>query len=472
MDDNLQKASTPEPDNTQAETKEEKLAFYKTLAKMVFPLAFQNLMSAAVNASDAVMLGMVEQSALSAVSLAGQIHFIFTLFMTVVTLSTTILAAQYWGKGNRKAVEEIFGFSTKISFLISLLFFLATSFLPEQLMRIFTSEQILIGYGADYLKIMSFSFIFVGISQVYLCIMKNTGRTTKSTVVGSSAMILNVILNFVFIFGLDVLGIPAMGIKGAAIATVFARLIECVWAVAESFRKNYIRLKPAYLIKINPTLRNDYFKNALPVLMNYIVWGVGFTMYTVIMGHMGSDAVAANSIANIMKNIVICVCSGISTAGSILVGNELGRGNIKRGILLGGRITKLALISGAISGLILLALSPVIINLVDLSDTSREYLFGMLLMCSYYMIGKSVNSTTIGGVFCAGGDAKFGFYCDSVVMWLIMVPAGLIAAFVLHLPVLAVYFILSLDEFIKLPVMYIHYKKYGWAKDLTRSTEV
>jgi len=441
-------------------------AFNKILASMVFPLAIQNFMSSAVNAADAVMLGFVEQDALSAVSLAGQICFIFNLFMTVVTVSTTILAAQYWGKGDRKTVEQILAFAMKLSFVVALLFFAASVFFPALLMRIFTSDEALITYGAQYLRIMSFSFPLVSVSQVYLCIMKNSGKTAKSTVIGSSAMILNILFNAVLIFGL--LGLPTLGIAGAAIASVLARLIETVWALTESFRKGNIKIRRKYLRRIHKALHADYIKNAVPVFLNYMVWGVGFAMYSVIMGHLGSDAVAANAIANIMKNLIICICLGIGTAGGILVGNELGKGDIQRGIEVGGKVTRLAIASGIVSGALLLALTPLITNLADLSDTAREYLQGMLLMCCYYVIGKSVNSTTIGGIFCAGGDAKFGFYCDSIVMWLIMVPLGFLAAFVWHLPVLAVYFILSFDEFIKLPIVFLHYRKYGWARDLTR----
>lgn len=441
-------------------------SFYKILASMVIPLALQNFMSSAVNAADAVMLGFVEQDALSAVSLAGQIYFVFNLFIAVVTTSTTILAAQYWGKGERDTVEQVLAFALKLAFAVGLIFFAASAFFPALLMRFFTTDETLIAYGADYLRIMSFSFPLVSFSQVYLCIMKNSGKTAKSTVIGSSAMVLNILLNSVLIFGL--LGMPALGIAGAAIASVLSRVVEAVWALTESFREGRIKIRGRYLRGIQKILRGDYIKNAVPVFLNYMVWGVGFTMYSVIMGHLGSDAVAANSIANIAKNLVICICLGIGTAGGILVGNELGRGDIKKGIEVGGKITRLSVISGIISGLVLLCLTPLITNFADLSETARGYLQGMLLMCCYYVIGKSINSTTIGGIFCAGGDAKFGFYIDSIVMWVIMVPLGFLAAFVWHLPVLAVYFILSLDEFIKLPVVFFHYRKYRWAKDLTR----
>ena len=208
----------------------------------------------------------------------------------------------------------------------------------------------------------------------------------------------------------------------------------------------------------------------MPILGNELVWGVGFTMYSVIMGHLGSDAVAANSIANIMKNLIACVCIGIGGASGIIVGNELGKGELEKAKYYGDSLCKLSVVGGIISGLILLIISPIILAYSNLNIEAHEYLKGMLIMCSYYLIGKSINSTVIAGVFCAGGDSKFGLKCDTVTMWAITVPLGIIAALYLKLPVLVVYFIINLDEIIKLPAVYYNYKKYNWVKDLTRTT--
>lgn len=190
-------------------------------------------------------------------------------------------------------------------------------------------------------------------------------------------------------------------------------------------------------------------------------------MYSVIMGHLGTDAVAANGIANISKNLVVCFCLGLGNAGSIIVGNRLGADRLQEAKEAGGTLTRTAIIAGIVSGLVLIALSPFITKMVDLTPTARGYLQKMLLICSYYIAGKSVNCMTIGGIFAAGGDSKFGMLCDSVTLWCIIVPLGCICAFILKLPVMVVYFVLNLDEIIKLPVVYKHYKKYKWIKNLT-----
>ena len=448
----------------------EKKVFYKKLAALVFPIAVQNLMTALVSASDALMLGFLNQTALSAVSLAAQVQFVLNLFFTALTIGTTVLAAQYWGKQDRESVEEVLCIALKISFLISLIFFMAAFFFPRVLMQIFTNEILLIEAAIPYLRIVSWSYLFMGFSQIYLCIMKNSGRTTKSTIYGSSALVLNILLNAVLIFGL--FGFPQMGIVGAASATTISRAVELLLAVFENTKPGVVRARLDYFYSDSVRLKRDYYRYTMPVLANELVWGCGFTMFSVIMGHLGSDAVAANSVANIVKNIIACVCLGIGTGSGILVGNELGGGNLETAKKYGSLLCRISLITGAVSGLLILLLSPLILMFTaSLTEQARAYLQMMLYICAYYMIGKSINSTVVAGIFCAGGDTKFGFICDAVTMWIIIVPLGAFAAFILRLPILAVYFLLNLDELIKLPAVYRHYKQYKWVKNLTTNQQ-
>lgn len=451
--------------------KENNRHFYKNLFVLVLPIAFQNLMSALVSASDALMLGLVNQASLSAVSLATQVQFVLSLFWAALTIGTTILAAQYWGRKDTVSVEKVLVIALKYSFAVSFVFFAAAFMFPIALMRIFTNDESLAALGAVYLRTVSWSYLLGGVSQIYLCIMKNSGRTIRSTVYGSVSMVLNILLNAVLIFGL--FGFPRLEIRGAALATVIARAAELLLVAIENRRKDTVRIRWTLLLGSHSVLKKDFIKYTSPVMANELVWGCGFTMFTVIMGHLGSDAVAANSIAGIVKNLISCLCIGIGSGSGIIVGNELGSGNLVRAREYGNRLCKLALVAGAVSGGLLILSSPLIVNFAgNLSPVAQEYLKGMLIMCSYYMIGKSINMTVVAGIFCAGGDTKFGFFCDTVTMWIIIVPIGLIAAFVLKLPVLAVYFLLNLDELVKLPAVYYHYKKYLWVRNLTREENV
>ena len=444
----------------------EKRIFYRKLWGLVFPIAIQNLMTALVSASDAFMLGFVSQTSLSAVSLATQIQFVHNLFMLALTIGATTLAAQYWGKGDTDSVEEILAIVLKISMAVSVVFFIAAMFFSGFLMRIFTNDIKLIQAGIPYLRIGSVSYLFMGFSQIYLCIMKNSGRTAKSTIYGSVAVVINIGFNVIFIFGLA--GFPAMGIAGAALATTVSRALELLLTIYENMHRSLVCVRLKYIRNSSKKLKKDFWHYTTPVLGNELVWGCGFTMFSVIMGHLGSDAVAANSVANILKNIIACVCNGIGIGAGIIVGNELGKGEMERAREYGNRLFKLAVFAGAVSGLILLAVSPVLrIFTGSLSAQAHSYLKNMMYICTYYMIGKSVNATVIAGVFCAGGDTKFGLKCDAVMMWVILIPIGMITAFVLKLPIMVVYFIISMDEIIKLPAVYRHYKKYNWVRNLT-----
>ena len=449
-------------------TKEASKEFNKRLFSMVLPIAFQSLMNAAVSAADSVMLGFVEQAALSAVALANQVAFVLNICITVLVQGTTMLAAQYWGKGEKKTVERILALAMRYMLMITLLFLAAAVFVPQLLMKCFTHDPELVSRGVEYLRVVGFSYMPLGVAQVYLCIMKNSGKTAKSTVIGSSAMVLNVLFNYILIFGN--FGFPAMGIRGAAVATVIASMTQCVWALAESFKKDSVHIRVKYMLHPDKVIRRDFLHYSWPIVGNYFFWGGGVTLYSVIIGHLGNDAVAANSFASIVRNLLSCAVQGVGTAGAILVGNELGRNAIEEAKLYAKRVAVLAVSLGTISGVLLLAARPFIVSIVNLTPQAKEYFSGMLLICSYYIIAYSLNSPVIGGIFCAGGKSKFGCICDGVVLWGIIIPLAATAAFILHLPVIWVYFILCLDEIVKVPVVIWYFRRYSWAQNLTRES--
>ena len=442
---------------------ERKRSLRKEIVRLALPIVLQQFMTALVGACDAIMLGKLSQDAMSAVSLATQVTFVFNLFMFAFMAGENMFVAQYYGKGDYTGISQVFSLVTKICGCIAVVFLAGTLFFPEQLMRILTNEETLIVLGSEYLRVIGISYVFSGIAQTFLAIMKNCGAVNMSTLINGVMVILNIALNAVFIFGLS--GFPKMGIKGAALATVLATVVQFLWSVGYVLCR--IRAVKFSLRSCEKKLFGRFWQKTVPLLINNLAWGIGFSMYSVIMGHLGTDAVAANGIANISKNLVVCFCLGLGNAGSIIVGNRLGADRLQEAKEVGETLTKTAIIAGIVSGLVLIALSPFITKMVDLTPTARGYLQKMLLISSYYIAGKSVNCMTIGGIFAAGGDSKFGMLCDSVTLWCIIVPLGCICAFILKLPVMVVYFVLNLDEIIKLPVVYKHYKKYKWIKNLT-----
>ena len=442
--------------------------FWKKLTPLVFPIAFQQLMSALVSTSDTLMMGLIDQSSLSAVSLATQISFVVSLFVFGLTGAGSLLAAQYWGKGSRDDVEQVFAVMLRPMTFVGAVFTLAAFFVPKLLMRIFTPDPVLIDLGSGYLRAVALSYVLMCIVQSYLCIMRNSGRATTATVISSTGVVLNIVLNAILIFGL--LGVPALGAVGAALATTLTRVVEFFWVLAETARPGRIKLRKRYLFG-KCTLTADYWKHGTILVANNVIWGVGITMGSVILGRLGSDAVAANSIAMTMKNLVNCFCMGLASGGAILVGNELGADNLDTAKRYGGRVVRLALLSGTITAIFLISMTPVILQLAELSPQSQEYLRWMIVVCAINLIGMSNNSAVISGIFPAGGDTRFGFICDTIVLWVIVVPLGMLGAFVWDLPIWLVYIFINMDEWVKMPAVFHHYRKYQWVRNLTREEQ-
>ena len=440
--------------------------FYRKLVAIMAPIALQNLMLAMVAAADTVMLGRVDQNAMAAVSLATQIQFVQNMILGVVVSVIGILGAQYWGKGDKVVLGKLFGMGIRHCVVISVAFFIGCVFFPRYLMRLFANDETLIAIGVKYLKIAGWSYLLTGVSQCYMAIMKVSEHVPRTAWISSVTVVINIILNSVFIFGL--FGVPAYGAEGAAIATLIARVIEVLWCIASSYQNSFIRLELRNLFSFERLLAKDYWRCALPLLGAYLFWGVGFTSYTAIIGQLGPDAAASNAIAAGVRDLMCCLCNGLCTAGGILIGNELGAGRLDQGRKYGDRLAILSYIIGFFCTFVILAIIPVVKHYMKLTDKAQGYLVGMFVILSIYMIGRCVNTIIINGIFSAGGDTMFDFYSLAVCMWGLAVPCALISAFWLHWHVLIVYSCTCLDEVGKIPWVMHHYRKYKWVKNLTR----
>lgn len=440
--------------------------FYSQIFKLVLPIVLQNLLTAAVSSADVLMLNYVGQSSISAVSLASQYaNILFSVYYGLGT-GATMLCAQYFGKGDLRAIEVVEGIALRFSLLISVFSAAFALFAPELMMKLFTNDAQLIALGASYLRIISISYLCWGIIEIYLSILRSIGRVVISTALNTLTFSINIFLNAVFIFGL--FGAPKLGVTGVAIATSASRIIELLGCVIISFLSKDIKLNLSFMFIRNKLLFKDFVHLSLPALGNDIVWGIAFSMYSVIIGHLGSDAVAANSFVVVVRNLGTILCFGVASAGGILLGKIIGENRLKAAESGAKKLMKLTVISGAIGGLLILAITPFVLTYASLSDTAMHYLKYMLLINTYYVMGAAVNTTLIAGVFRAGGDSRFGFICDTIDMWCYAVPLGFIAAFVLKLPVMWVYFLLCTDEFVKWPWVIKHYKSGKWLHNITR----
>lgn len=449
------------------ENKEQYPGFYRQIFRLLIPIMLQNLMNAAVSSADVLMLSFVGQSAISAVSLAT--NYAGILFSVNFGLGTgvTMLSAQYFGKGDLRAIRAVEGIALRLGLVFSLAAGTAALLIPKWMMLVFTNDPELIELGCQYLRIVSIAYICWGITEIYTAVLRSMGRATVCMLLNAMGFALNIVLNAVFIFGL--FGAPKLGIRGVAIATAVSAVSGPVGCLLISIRAQ-VKLSPRYLLIRSQTLSRDFRRLALPALANDIIWGVAFSMYSVILGHLGSDAVAANAIVIVVRNLTTVFCYAVASAGTILLGNVMGEGSLGKAKVYASKMLRLTVLASLVGGVIILFATPFILRISaeKLTAVALGYLKGMLLINSYYITGAAVNTALIGGVFRAGGDSRFGMICDTIDMWCYAVPLGFLAAFVFKLPVMAVYFLLCTDEFVKWPWVFKRYKSGIWLRNITR----
>lgn len=445
---------------------QEAKSFYKDLRNVVQPMAIQNLISSAVNSADVIMLGYIGQTAIAASSLAGNIAFILFMISTGLSSGLVMLGAQYWGKKDTEAIKTLLGIGLRICCSVEIIVACIAAFYPRILMLIFTKNEALIAEGCRYLRAASFSYVCLSFSQMFQAGFKSIERVKIVTITSTTSLFLNIGLNAVFIFGL--LGVPKMGITGVGIATSIARFIEMVICFIYAGRQTDVKFSVTCVFRRNKLLTRDFFKYSLPAVGNELVWGSAFAMYSVIMGHLGEDIVAANSVVNTVRQLGSVLCFGMAYGGAIVVGKYMGAGDMAVAERNASRLARVTIFSGVLGAVLLICLYPVLPYIADLNETAAHYRNILLFINAYSLIGASINTVLICGIFRAGGDSKFGFVADIINMWCVSVPLGLLAAFVFKLPPLWVYFILFLDEFEKMPFVIHHYFKKGWLRNITR----
>lgn len=441
--------------------------FYKNVFSLVIPLALQNLINVGVTTADVVMLGKVGETSLSASSLAGQIQFIMALILFGLTSGAAVLTSQYWGKKDIVAIEKVMGITLRIGIMVALIFTFAAILIPEKLMRIYTSDQVLIIEGIKYLRIISIAYTLNAFTMIYLNIMRSVEKVIISTVVYSISLLLNIILNAIFIFGL--LGFNAMGIEGAALATVIARTVElCIVIGYEIKGKHEVHIRFAHIIKRDKTLFRDFLILSFPVLLNELMWGAGSSANTAVIGHMGSAAVAANSVAQVTRQLATVISFGIASSAAIMLGKTIGEEKYEEAKIYSKRFVKLSIMFGALGGTLIICIRPFIINNLSLTDSAKNYLGFMLFVMAYFTLCQAFNTTMVVGIFRSGGDTRFGLILDILSMWGGSILLGALAAFVFKFSVPIVYVLLMSDEILKIPFTTIRFKSYKWLKNITR----
>lgn len=429
-------------------------------------MGLQNLLTALIGATDALILGRLSQEAVAAVSLGNQIAFILSMFTYSVIGGGGVLVAQYWGKGDKNTVKNLMCTIIKYALGISAVFWLLASFAPEMLMRLYTPEQELIEIGAKYLKVVSVSYLLNSVNQCYFLVMKVSGNTARSVIISVVTLVTDVVLDLLFVYGL--FGLPRLGATGSALSTVFVELMAFAWCVAFSYRKDMVRPDLKGFVWFNKDMFRDFMKVSLPMLASALTWGVGFSARSLLMGHMGTDATAASSIAALVQELVTCLCKGVSTGSGIMLGKLLGDNMLEKAKAYGAEFWKVSIWVGLLNSALVLLVSPLAIMFFVLTETARQYLIWMLLFSAVYVFAFSLNTIVTCGVFPAGGDSAYDAISVAYSMWCFALPVSFLALFVLKWPVMVVYILMCADEIVKLPWIYPRYKKYIWLKNLTR----
>lgn len=450
------------------ETRLDKKQFLLYAIQLAFPIMIQNLISTLVNSADTIMLGYVSQTAMAASSLANQYTFVLFCFYYGLSAGTSVLCAQYWGKGDKQTVERILGLASRVVILISLIFFSISFFFPGTIMRLFTSSPETIREGIRYLRVLSFSFIFMGFAQIFVSALRSVGKVVFPSVIYVVSLLVNVLLNATFIFGL--FGLPKLGVIGVALGTVSARVVEAVMCIVYSAVSRDVKIKLENLFRSSGVLFKDFIKISAPAVINDLVWGVAASTFTAILGHIGDDMVAANAVAVMVVNMGAIVCRGFANATTIIVSQTLGENRMEDTKVYASRMLRLTFAVSLLGCGVILAIRPLMLRFYSdkLTPTALSYLGILMIMTTWRLVGEAVNTCLICGCFRGGGDSKFGMILDTIFMWGVAVPLMAVAAYVLKLPPIWVYFVMTLDELEKMPFIFIHYFKHKWMKNITR----
>lgn len=448
-------------------TEEAKKRFNKDLLTLAVPLALQSLLGALVGASDALMLGRLNQASIAAVSLANQISFIMSLFTGSVIGTISVLIAQYVGKGDQRNTQRFFAMGIRYAFGISVVFFLLAFCIPEQLMRIFTPEEELIRIGSEYLRIVSFSYLFMGISQPYLMVMRTSGRVKTSLWISAVTVIVDMTADFFLIYGVG--SWKGLGANGSAYSTIAVEAIALCICIVESMQKDHIHPDRSSMRFFSKAFERDIWKVIPGMLASALSWGLSMTMHQFILGHMGTDATAAASVTGVATQMIQCVSMGLAAGGGIILGKMLGRDEFAMAKAYGKRFFRVSFINGLINAGLLLIVGPLVYFFYALEPQAKTYLIQMLAYNMLYMFAFAYNTIYTVGVFPAGGDSRYDAISVIIATWCFAIPLSLLGCFVFHWPVMVVYMVMCCDEIIKFPFIYLRFNTDIWVKNLTRS---
>ncbi|PKO02161.1 MAG: MATE family efflux transporter [Chloroflexi bacterium HGW-Chloroflexi-5] len=447
--------------------------YYRQLMRLAVPIALQNLITSSLNMVALIFIGQLGEESVAAVGLGNQIWFLLNLMVFGICSGSAMFVAQLWGKRDIPNIRKVLGLTIKLSLIPALFFWIVAVFFPSFALGIYTKDAQVILIGSKFLSIYGWSYLFFAMTAVFSTAARSTGNVRLPLIVSTSALGLNVLLAYPFIFGFQAIGLPAMGVQGAAVAGLIARILECLAILISVYhdRMTPIAASIKDIVELNVKFMVAVMKPVLPVILNEVLWSLGITTYTIIYGHIGTIAVASINIISTIEQMAFVVFLGLGTATSIMVGNQIGQGNRDKAYLYGGRSLLIQGTGALIMGGIVYLVAGNIFQFykVDPEVIANAKIILTIFSCGLWM--KASNHVIIIGILRSGGDTKFSLVLDGLVIWFIGVPITAAGAFLLGLPVYFVYALTFTEEAVKLIVGVKRYFSKKWINDLTQKVE-
>ena len=441
--------------------------FYKVLFSITLPIAAQNFITFTVSLADSLMLGKVGEIALSGANLANQLFFILMIITFGVTSAAMVFASQYWGKNDVYSMKRVITIMLRLAAVISVAASALAICIPETVMSWYSDDAAVIEAGASYLRIIGWAYPFYSITNAMASVLRSAHIVKISIVIYLSSLIVNVSLNWVLIFGH--LGAPAMGVEGAAIATAVARLVEFIILIIylAFFEKKIHYTIKDFFVPVKDYL-GAFFKTGAPVVLNEAIWSIGTSILSMIIGHISTEFVSANSIANIIWQCVWVVVSGMGNATSVVIGNAIGRGEKKEIVLNKAKtIVFLAAIMGILSAITLLIIRGPVINFYEVSAETKALAYDLIVSYAIIIVFQAMSVQYIVGIFRGGGDTKTAMIVDVLFLWITAIPLGALTGLVLGWAPPFVYLMLRSDELLKNIIGFLRLRSGKWIRDIT-----
>lgn len=444
--------------------------FFSVIIALIIPIALQNLISSSLNMVDNMMIGKLGENSIAAVGLVNQYFFIFMLSLSGINAGASIFMSQFWGKKDISNIKKMLGLDLVISIIASIIFSIAAILFPESIMKVFTKDVAVIDLGVKYIRIIGITFIMTAITQAYSTALRCTEKPNEPMVASFIGVVLNAFLNWVLIFGN--LGLPAMGVQGAAIATGIARLVEMIYVVICAYKKDsYISTTLKEMLNFNSNFVKIYFQTSSSVIINELIWSLGLTTYSIIYAKIGISAVASMQIATTINNVFMVLCTGLAAAAAIIIGNKIGAKDEELAVEYATKLGILAPLMGLVIGIALWITSPIIAKAFNIGQETLDLTIIVLKTMALFAPLRFFNVVMIVGVFRGGGDTTYSMLVQLGTVWSFAIPAGFIAAVYFKLPLDKVYFIICLEEVVKIFFEAKRLKSRKWVRNVVDNTE-